>query len=366
MKDNKRIYVDIHVLQTVPPSCVNRDDTGSPKTCIYGGVTRARVSSQSWKRAVRLYFQENYEDENPSFRTKKLKKMIVDEISRLDDSVDAEDLANKVVGALAMKSKNDDLSTLVFISSSQVKALAQAALKNRDKLNKKNSKGEADIAKEVKAELKAALKDNPGIDIALFGRMLASDATLNVDACVQVAHAISTHRAEQEYDYFTAVDDLSDEDHAGSSHIGTAEFNSSTLYRYANVNVHGLCDSIGDAAADTVKRFTEAFIKSMPTGKQNSYANRTLPGAVMICLRKDQPINMSEAFEEAVPASEEGYMDRSVKRLSDYAGQIYSEYAAEPYKTYVIGRKLASVAEPMSFNEALDSLKRDIEELMGE
>ena len=45
------IYVDIHVLQTVPPSCVNRDDMGSPKTAVYGGTRRACYEKR---------FQENF------------------------------------------------------------------------------------------------------------------------------------------------------------------------------------------------------------------------------------------------------------------------------------------------------------------
>ena len=60
--DTKRLYVDFHVLQTVPPSCVNRDDTGSPKTAVYGGATRARVSSQAWKHAIRKMFAEEMAD----------------------------------------------------------------------------------------------------------------------------------------------------------------------------------------------------------------------------------------------------------------------------------------------------------------
>ena len=59
MSKKNHLYVDIHVLQTVPPSCVNRDDTGSPKTAVYGGVRRARVSSQAWKRSMTRMVSES-------------------------------------------------------------------------------------------------------------------------------------------------------------------------------------------------------------------------------------------------------------------------------------------------------------------
>ena len=90
---NKRLYVDIHVLQTVPPSCVNRDDTGSPKTAVYGGTTRARVSSQAWKRAVRRMFMERMAEADVGIRTKYVYYLLVDEIRALSPAVDAEKLA---------------------------------------------------------------------------------------------------------------------------------------------------------------------------------------------------------------------------------------------------------------------------------
>ena len=108
---------------------------------------------------------------------------------------------------------------------------------------------------------KKALKEYPSVDIALFGRMAASDPTLNYDAASQVAHAISTHAVQNEYDYFTAVDDISEDDNAGAGHLGTVEFNSSTLYRYANVNVSELRKTLDDAAdvAVVVRKFAEAL-----------------------------------------------------------------------------------------------------------
>ena len=102
MSNQKRLYVDIHVLQTVPPSCVNRDDTGSPKTAIYGGVRRARVSSQSWKRAVRLAFREMYAPEDLAKRTKRIVRMVQNHVSELDPKANAEALAVRALQAAGL------------------------------------------------------------------------------------------------------------------------------------------------------------------------------------------------------------------------------------------------------------------------
>ena len=157
-----------------------------------------------------------------------------------------------------------------------------------------------------------ALNETPTVDMVLFGRMVAKAPSLNYDAAAQVAHSISTHTVQNEFDYFTAVDDCAPEDNAGAGHLGTVEYNSATLYRYATVNVLELVRTLGaEQAAQTVRAFGEAFIRSMPTGKQNSFANRTLPDAVYVTLRQDQPVNLCGAFEKPVRKSEEGYAEPS-------------------------------------------------------
>ena len=208
-----RLFVDIHVLQTVPPSCVNRDDTGSPKVAIYGGVTRARVSSQCWKRAIRLMFKDLYPAEQLAYRTKKIVNMVTDEIRQLNHSTDAEAMAAAILKNAGLKIKDTDNTTsaLFFMSIAQAKALARLAVKDPETVNKSPSK-------EAKQKIMQILNEYPGIEIALFGRMVADEPSLNTDACAQVAHSISTHRVTNEYDYFTAVDDLAPLDNAGAGH----------------------------------------------------------------------------------------------------------------------------------------------------
>ena len=238
--DKNRLYVDFHVIQTVPPSCVNRDDTGRPKTAMYGGVNRARVSSQAWKHAMREMFRELLCDDKLGFRTKHAASLIAEKL--VSGGMDAEKAAKAAADALnsaglnVSEKKDNTTKALFFISAVQAQKLAELV-----------QSGEKD-----KKCYKAALKASPSVDIALFGRMAADDPDLNVDAASQVAHSISTHAIQNEYDYFTAVDDCSPADNAGAGHLGTMEFNSATLYRYATVNVRELQETIGADAADAL------------------------------------------------------------------------------------------------------------------
>lgn len=349
-----QLFVDVHVLETVPPSCINRDDSGSPKTAIYGGKTRARVSSQAWKKAVRDTFKKMYSSEEIGFRTKKVVGLVQNQIKQLKEDIlddEAEKLAIKALENAGLKIKNPESGTdaLIFMSEGQARALAELILaSDTDKKNYKN-----------------ALKDHPSFDMALFGRMVASDAELNWDATCQVAHAISTHEAITEYDYFTAVDDL-DTESAASAHIGTSEFNSSTLYRYATINVNQLFKAIGQQTPEVVKGFIDAFVKSMPTGKENSYANRVLPGYVYVTLREDLPLSLVGAFEEAVH-EKYGYLKPSIVALEKTAKDLYLAIADQPKKGYVTTIEESSlVDEKLPFKELLSQVEEQVKDYISE
>ena len=334
-------YVDIHVIQNLPPSCVNRDDSGSPKSAVYGGVRRLRVSSQSWKRATRLYFNDLLDAKDVGVRTKRVAELLAARIT--EDAPDlagnATKLAEEVFKTARIKlspprGKKDappESGYLLFLSTSQVERLAELAITSAHS-------GEALDAKAVKKVFKEA----HAVDIALFGRMVADDTDLNVDAACQVAHAISTHAAENEYDFFTAVDDeknRSEEEDAGAGMMGTVEFSSATMYRYATVNVDLLRHNLGDSEATlrALEVFVRGFCLSMPTGKQNTFANRTLPEAVVVTVREDQPVSLVGAFEEAVPAQgAHGYVARSVEALARHAATIEDNYGLEPLRSFVV------------------------------
>ena len=343
----KRLYVDFHVLQTVPPSCVNRDDTGSPKTAVYGGAVRARVSSQSWKHAMRLAFKEMMTAEEVGIRTKKAAEEVAKQIRALAPDKDADKLAKKALENAGIKSGDKGTDALFFMSLAQAKALAGLAVE--DCADKK--------------QYKEVLKSVPAIDMVLFGRMVANEPSLNYDAASQVAHSISTHAVQNEYDYFTAVDDCSEEDSAGAGHLGTVEYNSSTLYRYATVNVMELEKWFGkEKAAEVVSSFGEAFICSMPTGKQNTFANRTLPDAVYVTVREDQPVNLCRAFEKPIRKSAEGYAGPSEKALADHAQKLYRSFAEAPAKSFVVGEGLDELAPAMPLKKMLAELEETVKE----
>ena len=346
---NKRLYVDFHILQTVPPSCINRDDTGSPKTAVYGGVLRARVSSQAWKHAMRAAFAENAQLDVGK-RTKKAAELVKAQILALAPELDADKLAKKALENAGIKSDDKGTKALFFMSTAQAKALAELAVE-----------GSAD-----KKQYRDALKAAPSMDMALFGRMVADDPSLNYDAAAQVAHSISTHAVQNEYDYFTAVDDCQAEDNAGASHLGTVEYNSSTLYRYATVNVMELAGQLGaEQAAETVRVFGEAFLFSMPTGKQNTFANRTLPDAVYVTLREDQPVNLCGAFERAVPRSAQGYAAPSKAALAQYAQQMYSSFAEAPAQSFTVGSGLEELAPAQTAKAMLDALEKAVRDALA-
>ncbi len=341
------LYVDIHALQVNPPSCINRDDTGSPKTAVYGGVMRARVSSQCWKNAIRNMFRELLPKEEIGIRTKHICNLIADEIERLgglNPKKQAEAiLRNGGLTSLKAGKTEDELETgaLYFISPAQIKAIAKLAV-------------EKPAAK--KPEIQAVMKASPSLDVALFGRMVADDASLNTDACCQVAHSISTHKVSNEYDYYTAQDDCRPADNAGAGMIGTIEYNSSTLYRYATIAVHALKDELEDKTVDAVKTFVEAFIRSMPTGKINTFANRTLPSAVMVTVRSDQPINLVGAFEKPVKCGDNGYVEASCKALVSHAKATYQDWLGAPDACFVVGHGLEELGEVTSLKDMLNRL----------
>jgi CRISPR system Cascade subunit CasC len=312
-------------------------------------------------------FKEIFDENKLAFRTKSPVELIAKEIRNLSPDISDEEILKKSATAFILATKKPQKDTsknqkdtekkiadlikkmkdgkssdaLFFISKTEAEKLAKLAVNGEDDA----------------VTYQNAITNDLSVEVLLFGRMVADNAVLNCDACCQVAHSISTHAVQTEYDYFTAVDDCSSEDNAGAGHLGTMEFDSATLYRYATVNFSELAEKLGtDDAADALKGFAEAFICSMPTGKQNSYANRTLPDAVYVTVRTDQPVNLSGAFEKAV-YSRDGYAEKSVKVLFDYADKVYSNFCGSPEKSFFVSNfddiDTASNAEKLSLAELL-------------
>ncbi|MBF6261527.1 type I-E CRISPR-associated protein Cas7/Cse4/CasC [Nocardia farcinica] len=374
-----RLFIDVHILQTVPPSNVNRDDTGSPKTAVYGGVRRARVSSQAWKRATRTEFRSLVDPASLGVRTKRVVELIAERIGEIDhDSEELREPDNRVAAAVQVlkgagivlekpKKKKDEVidpveqsKYLLFLSANQIDRLAHLAIAG--------AKG----ATLDKSAAKAAANGADSIDVALFGRMVADSTDLNVDAAAQVAHAISVHGVNNEFDYYTAVDDRSPEDNAGAGMIGVVEFNSSTLYRYATVDLGMLEKNLGSAEATVlaVEAFAKAFVRSMPSGKQNTFAHRTLPDAVVFSLREDQPVNLVTAFEEPVNAVGAARSVAAAKALVTRYSAIESSFGDGATRNFVVATgegadTLSAIAEPVSFADAVEGVVDSVRAALG-
>ena len=355
------LHIDIHVLQSVPPSNLNRDDTGSPKTATYGGVRRARVSSQAWKRATRRDFSQYLDLRQLGVRTKRAVELLSSRIQGLSglDGARSSELAQSALEAAGLKVKagrkakdGDQPLTeyLVFFSHLQLDRLAEVAVQSPEKVDPKAAK--------------AALSHEHSVDVALFGRMVADDANLNVDAACQVAHAISTHAVSTEFDYYTAVDDQNPAEETGAGMIGTIEFDSATLYRYATINVDALNRNLGDPEATTqaVEAFVRSFATSMPTGKQNTFANRTVPDAVVVMVREGRPVNLVGAFEEPVRGAD-GYVAASCEALAAYASEVDAAFGGGPTDVWItrVGRRTDAVAA-LGKTLPLDDLVRRVGE----
>ena len=302
-------FIDIHVLQSIPAANLNRGENGDPKTVIYGGKLRSRVSSQSWKHAMREDFKAQTQDTDwlSSTRSKLIPQKIINDLTA--DGMDEQKAVDLVTNALAVasikvkapKKGTDDpytTDTLLMLSAGQIRNLTNF-LKEHPDLDANKVKKDKD-SKAIKQALTDLLNTDNALDLALFGRMVAGDAKLNVDAASQVAHAFSINEIVPEFDFFTAVDDIKESQGAGM--MGSMGYNTSTLYRYANLNVDELKHNLGDEELTEkgIKQFIKSFVLSMPTGKQNTYANKTLPQYVMVNVRDDTPVNLANAFEKPI------------------------------------------------------------------
>lgn len=363
-----RAVLDVHVLQTLPPSCLNRDDTGSPKSALYGGARRARVSSQSWKRATRRYFNEHLAyGTSQGTRTRKLPQLFVERLTerlgeRATDEARVVQLANTAAGVLVgvkpdrlkkMQASDvpADLEYALFVSAGTINAAV-------DQLVAAYDGGNLDDA-----ALKAAMGSGHSLDVALFGRMIADTPELNIDAACQVAHAISTHRVASEFDFYTTVDDRAGDDETGAAMMGYIEFNSATLYRYATLSLGRLVDNLGDAGAAVAgaRAFVEGFAKSLPTGHQNTFAAMTLPDVIFVALRTDQPVSLVGAFEAPVEGSG-GYVAESARRLAEHARRLDDLYGvprATGWASYTpaAGDLTTDFGDSVAFPQLLDGIE---------
>jgi CRISPR system Cascade subunit CasC len=330
------VYIELHMIQNFSPANLNRDDTGNPKDCTFGGYRRARVSSQSLKRAIRHEDIFSKTTEVPKGdRSKWMSRPIKDKLIEVGKAEeDAMSVAVAFVNDYAAKSdkKNPERSNvLIYFTQEEVNSAVEALLKNWDEAVKAANAKTPKSLKDVISSLEKSTKTRTSApDIALFGRMLAEHPSLNIDAACQVAHAISTHSIKMEMDFYTAVDELqksSDDEGAGAGMMGFTNFNSACFYRYARIDWDLLVKNLGNdkaLARRTVEGFMRAALDAIPTGKQNAFAAQNPTNLALALLREDgQSWNLANAFEEPVhPKGNSGLIRRSIEALDTYWGDM--------------------------------------------
>lgn len=323
---------EIHMIKNYPPTNLNRDDTGAPKTCVFGGTTRGRISSQCLKRSWRTsdLFKAEIGADKLGIRTRKLPELVANRLLELGVAPEyVEAVKSKIsgFGNKDGKETKDGTGTaqMVFYAPQDIEAVALAV------------KDELDACKTLKDVEKLKGKDlqnaaaNAGqtrpvtLDIALFGRMVTSDAFRDVEAAMQVAHAISTNKVNVESDYFTAMDDLlrgDTIDEKGAGMIGDVDYNASCYYLYASLDTDALKKNLQDAdnadalAASVLPALLRTMAFTNPSGKQNSFAGHVLPSCFLVeCKEQKLPVSLVNAFVEPVKGQDQ--VKESIQRLAD-------------------------------------------------
>ena len=384
-----KTLIEIHALQNFVPSNLNRDDTGAPKDAFFGGSRRARVSSQCIKRAVRQYFVSQIgagilSDQDVATRTKRLTDALVNAlVAKNRAPADSAAKARLALAAVELTVKDDGKSQyLMFLGQREIDGIAGVIHAQWDQISspvpmpenndESSGKKDAKVKKEAKAKKEAAhgaapelkkalarvLDGGKAVDVALFGRMLADMPEKNQDASCQVAHALSTHAVEREFDFYTAVDDLKPEDSAGADMMGTVEFNSACFYRYAVVDWGKLVENLQDdevLAAKGLRAFIDGFVIAEPTGKQNTFAAHNPPEFVAVSVRRDgAPRNLANAFEIPVRVKKgESLTGESAIKLIEKAKSLQKAFGGHD-NTFVLNLTTATSAD---FGEQVDTLK---------
>lgn len=333
-------YIDINILQNVAPGCLNRDDVGAPKTAMFGGSRRARISSQCLKRAQRKAFAQMglLDEDELGVRTRNLLAMVQKKLAAAghEDTEAPVRLAIQMAfaakaekGSSVLAGEEVTMKFLVLASNSSLRSFIAAVAANLEEL--RDGKCSAATKKVLRGCFE---KPTNSVDLAMFGRMISTDTDLSTDAAIQVAHSISTHAVQRESDYYTAVDDFTQADEADAGMLGSVEFNSACHYRFASINFDQLVANLNgdrELALKGVRAYIRAAVMAIPTGKQNTFAAHNLPEFVAIGVHNSQPISLANAFQRSVGVGElrDGLVHASVQRLEEHAGTLCSAYGLE-------------------------------------
>ncbi len=381
------MFIELHILQNFPISCLNRDDTNTPKTCEFGGYRRSRISSQCIKRAIRWNpeFRRIIDNDLFDIRTKRLKKAVKDELSSQGDIYDGMiEIYIELFWSALQDDKGEKTKVLLYLGQDEIKAIAEQLKERYNETNeicnrltalngdKKNNKEKINkLKKDLKKIWEEPKYDSLSPGIALFGRMVAEVPKAHVDAACQVAHAISTNKIDMEMDFYTAMDDLLEKDtEIGADMMGTIECNSSCYYRYSLVDFEQLKENLNEndktepgLSKRTLEAFIRASIAAVPTGKITSFANNNRPDFLFIVVRDTgMPANLANAFAFPVipdEFSKKSLIERSIEEIDKYWGKILSVYGSDG-----ISKMVYSLIPGNCKIENIKEKKENIEELI--
>jgi CRISPR system Cascade subunit CasC len=313
------MLIEIHAIQNHSPANLNRDDLGAPKTCYFGGVLRSRISSQCIKRSIRL--SEEFKALCGGIRTRQLAKLIGEKVT---GKAPAKKRAAKILDACGIKPKDDDKSDMLVYTTGEAINEMAALLENND--------GRTD--EQLAAEFGKLIAERTAVpDMALSGRMLETGVLQDttVEAALQVAHALSTHEARPEVDYYVAADDVPSND-PGAAFLAESMFASACFYKYFSIHWETLVQNLKafpgnpeHLAAHTVGAFIRGAALVNPTGKQNSFAAHNPPDGMLVEI-KNAPISYANAFAKPVAQGERDMISQSIAQLGQYVRDLDTGY----------------------------------------
>jgi len=324
MGSNRKNFVNVHVLISHSASCLNRDDMNMQKSMTFGGVNRVRISSQCLKRAMRRSPYHTARLGEGSIRTRSLellKEKLVDH-PRLERFGSADiALAIDLMGG----AKASDI--LMPWSVSEIEAACVAI---------EDARAKRVVDDALSSEVEKVLKKRTGLvpaDVALSGRMITSGIMSRIDGALSVAHAFTTHAVSSDVDWFTAMDDLTQEleDARGAAHLNTQEFGAGVFYRYISLNIGQLERNMEAGRADALNvaaDYTHLLATAVPTGKQHSFAAFNVADLVLVSFA-DMPISAANAFENPVRENGRGYLQPSIQALAEYIETVRRGYGID-------------------------------------
>lgn len=390
------MLVEVHMLQNHAPSNLNRDDTGSPKEAVFGGYKRARISSQCLKRSIRRsdVFRDSLEGVLGT-RTRSLPELVRSRLTDVGlDSEMAAIGAQKASGFGTDEGKEQKpnksgyyrTAQTMFLCDADIDAVTQVILTAA--LEAKDAKTFGKVsAKDLQKQAEDKGLRPTSVDIALFGRMVTSEAFVDVEAASQFAHAISTHKIDHEFDYYTAVDDLEraadDEAGGGADMIGDVEFNSACYYKYFNVHIEGLVDNLTgrafkrpvtdddekaarQTAATATRALIEAACRVTPSGKQNSFAAFQLPSLLWVEVRDTNlPVSYANAFVKPVnPTAQDGLEKASALALKTECETLTRLYGLEARRRALLTKfddlRILETGSSTSLQAVLDEVEEEV------